>query len=170
MSNRLMDLRSPLRTIEEAEALHAEIARAEIQIEVARARAEARIATIKKETDAKTAPVLSEIAEKRKALAAFIDGRRELFKRPRTRKTDWGEFGLRSVTDLLIDDREALIDELLERGYDDCLKTTRSPVKAAIRDRIRQGEDFPGARLRTGDTAVCTTARALIREAVEEAA
>lgn len=166
MATRLADLRPQLTNLDEAKAAFAELAQTELAITKADAAAELRIAKLKVEHAERTEADRARQAEIAAQLVGFIDANRGLFVKPRKIKTDLGTFGLQTVTDLDITDEAALLTEIMERGYDDCQKVTRRPLKSPIAARIITGETFPGCTLRTGDTAVYTVDKSLIREAI----
>ena len=90
------------------------------------------------------------------------------FVRPRKVKTPFGEFGLQIVTDLKIDSAEALIQVLLDRGYDDCIERVIKPKKDAIRARIEAGEAIPGATIRTdANDPVVKVSRDMLKAAID---
>ena len=166
---RLADFRSTITNIIEAKAVFADLAQAKVDLAVREARVEKRITDIKAKHEADTAPLRQRIADTAALLVAFIDNHRNLFQRPRKVKTDFGTFGLRKVTDVLVTDRDALVQALLDRGYHACLKVTRSPIKSAVQEHLEAGDDLPGCHLRQGDTAVHTVSKALIEKATTDA-
>lgn len=165
--NRLADLRPQLASLEEADKCLQDMAQAACRIAVAQARAEHRIADVKARLVEQTAADSELLVDRERALASFITAHADLFQRPRKRATDFGSYGLQRVSDLQVQDATVLLQALLDRGYEDCIKTTRAPVKSAIAERIEAGETFPGCTLRTGDTAVCKVSKALLDEAKE---
>jgi hypothetical protein len=164
---RLKDLRTAILNLETADAVLAEIAMLECDIAVAEARAEKRIAAAKAALEEAVAEPRRASDSLKTALGQFIENNRDLFKKPRKRKTAMGSYGLQTVTELIVDNEDALVTELLERGYDDCLKTVRKPVKTALVDRINGGETFPGCAVFTGDTAVCKVEKSVVDAARE---
>lgn len=167
--NRIADLRSTITTLEDADAAFREFALAEKRIAAADARFERDEAKRRAAHAERTLSdrKLSDAIKSR--LAAFIDNNRALFKRPRTRKTEQGKYGLRTATELVIMAEDLLFDHLLERGYEDCFTTVRRPVKTAIRDRMIAGEHIPGCTINTGDTVVCKPFKSFLDEARQEA-
>jgi len=165
--HRLKDLRPVITSLETADAVMNEIAMLECDIAVAEARAEKRIATAKAALEEAVAEPRRMQASLKTALRQFIDGHRELFIKPRKRKISTGSYGLQAVTELIVDNAERLIEEILERGYDDCLKVVRTPVKTALVKRIEDGETFPGCGVMSGDTAVCKVEKSVVDAARE---
>jgi len=168
MTNRIADLRSPITTPEQARDTHKDLALAVVACEVADARLEQRIARLKAQHAERTGPQRQAAEALRERLSAYINNHREQFKKPRTVKSEFGEFGLRTATELLIADEPALVSHLMEQGYTDCFETVRRPIKPAIKQRLNDGESVPGCSLNSGDTIVCKISKALIDEATED--
>ena len=167
MTQRIADPRTTIKTLEDADELMRQISALDCQIAVENARTEKRITAIKAKLEEKTAPLEANKTALEAQLSAYIITHKDQFKRPKKRKTPSGEYGLRHVTDLIIDDPDALTEHLLEAGYDDCLKTTHSPHKAGIKARLENNEQIPHAAIRTGDTVVCIPSKALVKQAIE---
>lgn len=163
--NRIADLRPGLRTMEEAEACLAGIARAECEIACSAASCDRQIQTAKERHAERTARFVVERDGLVEDLTTFISTHRDLFKRPRKRTTEFGSFGLQTAAEIEIPDTEILIDNLAELGYDDCLKVVRIPIKEGLRKRLKAGETISGCALREGDTAVYKVAPSLLEEA-----
>jgi hypothetical protein len=168
MSNRIADLRSTITTLEEARTAFAVYAVTAKEVAVYDARFDRDLAKRRATHESVTAIPRGEMAAIRERLVAFVSANRQLFEKPRTDKSPLGEFGLRTATELVIQDEEALVQSILERGYDDCMEVVRRPVKSALRKRIEAGETFPGAQVNTGDTVVCKVASDVIARAVED--
>jgi len=168
--NRIADLRSTIETLEEARETFRDYALCVKHIAAEDAKFERQIAQRTATHDQRTAPLKQQAEDLKLGLACFITANPGLFEKPRTVKTDFGEFGLRTVTELAITDRDAMLEACCDRGYDDCFERVLKPVKTAVRERIKAGEQFPGCTLKTGDTAVCKVAKALLDEAREEVA
>ena len=166
---RLADLRINLKTIDEAKILFNQLASQFIWLAREDAKTEKRIADIKLKHEENTAAGREHADNLKDALLGFIEAHRELFQSPRKVVTDFGSFGLQKVTDVVVDDERTLVQALLDRGYDGCLKTTRKPVKKRVKDHMKAGESLPGCELREGDTAVYKITKSLIDEARENA-
>jgi len=103
-------------------------------------------------------------------LAEYCRANPRQFQSPRTVKTAFGEFGCRRVSDVYVADKDALVQALLDRGYDDCVKTSHCPVKPAVRERLEAGETIPGCELRIAENdPVVKISSALLRAAVKDA-
>lgn len=117
------------------------------------AEAEVAIAEIKTVVETKTGPIRDRIQSNQDRLARFITAHPDLFQKPRAVKTVHGEFGLRTVTDVVVDDDEALVEWLLSNGHDQAVQVIRKAVKTAVRELLELGHQVPGAAIRTGDIA-----------------
>jgi phage host-nuclease inhibitor protein Gam len=155
-------------TMDDAKANMQAIALATVRVKVHQAKAEKRLAEIKAATLEKVTEDLALIDTLKEALGAYIGAHKDEFQKPRTVKTEFGEFGLRTVTELLMKDKEAVLQALMEAGYQDCVETVHSPVKDAIRKRLEAGEVIPGAVINSGDTVVCRVNSDLVSCALKE--
>lgn len=165
MNTRLADFR--LADIDQAKDTMREIALIEKRLAVQSARFEKRIADLAAQHEAETEGRRLALESLRSDLSVFIEANKQLFADPRTVKTEFGEFGLRTVTELAIVDEETVLQSVLERGYEDCFETVKNLVKTAIRKRLLAKENIPGCLIRTGDTVVCKVSKSLIDEAVK---
>jgi hypothetical protein len=166
---RLKDCRPIITTLSQADQVMAEIARLECAVAVADAKAEKRVAEIKAANDAATLQDRTAMAGLKAALGGFIESNRNLFDRPRKRRTAFGSYGLQTVSELVVTNPDAVLADLIQRGYEDCLKTVRSLVKPAIAARLQDGETLPNCCLFSGDTAVMKVSKSIIDEAREQA-
>lgn len=166
---RIADLRKAITTMSEAAHAMQQIAAIECELAYQAARAERRIEAIKATHAELTETERAQHDEFANALATFITANPEMFRKPRKVATDWGSFGLQEVCSVEIADPEAVIDWALEQGYDDCVRTVRTPDKGALKTRLLAGENVPGVTLNQGDTAVYKVARTLLDDARERA-
>jgi phage host-nuclease inhibitor protein Gam len=165
MTTRLADTRR-VSTMEDARRLMAEIRRLKCDNESIIARYEKRIAALGREASEKTDSNDKALADLERQLATFIISNKPLFQKPRKVKTDDGTFGLHLATGLKITDKDALLQAILDRGYDDCVRVKHSLVKSRIRERIEDlAESFPGCHIEHGDIAICEVHKALLEEA-----
>ena len=168
MPTKLADTRtSP--TIQDAAQQLAEIRRLKVERECIIAVAEDKIAAVTRKAQAQTDPIDRQIEVAAKNLGDFILANRHLFSERRTHATPDGKFGLREASRLEVTNADALLERILDNGYDDCVKITRSLVKPAITRRLKDGEDFPGCHVQTGDVAFYDVSKVLISKAVESA-
>lgn len=165
---RLIDMRSNIKTLEDADALMNTIAAVTCTVELEEARAEKKILQIKLQHEAKVEPVKADLKIAEANLAAFILANKDLFKRPRKRKCEGGSYGLQTAKGVDIFNEEQLVQYCLDCGYDNCLEPKYKPVKAEIEKRLKDKEGVPGAILKTGDTAVYRVEPALIKKATAE--
>lgn len=169
MPNQLADLRTDIENIDQAKIILAELAGLETAVAYAEARFEKSVAEMKLDHEKRTADTKAQIAERRDRLLKFIVANKHLFKKPRKVKTDSGSFGLQTATKISITNPEALVQWLLDRGYEDCLKIVRIPIKAAVSARIAADEKVPFVTVPTGDIAVYSIAKELLDEARKKA-
>ena len=168
MLNRISDFRNAPNTLDEAMSLFNELAQHCIALAVRDAQTEKRIARLKTEYAAETDAFRRDIEAMEKSLMEFILANRDWFKDPRKIKTDFGSFGLQSVSDVVIEDEDAARKTLLKRGCDDCFQTIIRLAKTAIKTRLEAGEKIPGCSMRSGDTAVYKIEKSLIDRAKKE--
>jgi len=152
-------------SLDEAKRLMAEVRRLTCAREVVVARAEKRIQQTTAAATKETEQIDSELGNVSEQLATFILANRALFAKPRAVKTSDGSFGLRTATQVEITNKNAALDYILDCGYDDCIRISRSLVKHKIAARIQNGENIKGCELRCGDIAYYKVAKALIEEA-----
>jgi hypothetical protein len=168
MTTKLADTRSM--TMESARACLEQIAHAKCRLAREEARYELQIARAKSAFQAATAEDLSAVARLEAHLTAYVLAHPQEFEKPRAVVTDFGKFGLRTVANVEITDRQAVIDWALRNGHQDALKVTQTPVLPALARRLRDGESIPGAELREGEEAFYAVAKALVEEAAKAAA
>ncbi|MEA4862700.1 MAG: host-nuclease inhibitor Gam family protein [Victivallaceae bacterium] len=147
----LADSRKQL-TIEEADALFRELALREVQAKRKAAALDKKIAELKDNYDRETEQLRTELDMYKAKLAAYIVACPERFRKPRSRKTIFGTYGLKHASKLVISDRQAVIDFARQGGHDFC--ETKIKLKAKqICEAIGGGLEVPGARISEGDIA-----------------
>ena len=165
---RLADLRTKLESIDDAVAALKQAALFKREINVQEAIAKRRKTKIDAELAEKTAAMRKHLDDYLEHIKTFILANTALFKKPRKRSTEFGDFGLQASTQVVISDEHALIEHLQEQGYDDCVKVVRKPQKPAIKKRLKAGEQMPGVSLVTGDCAFAEPAKDFVNpEAVK---
>lgn len=103
-------------------------------------------------------------------LKEFCRANPHLFQTPRKVKTAFGEFGLQTVSDLAVENPDVLLQTLMDRAYEDCMKTEIRIIKDAVRARLEAGEEIPGATVRRSENdPVVKIAPKLLKEAVAKA-
>jgi hypothetical protein len=166
---RLADLRSNLRTIDDARSCFDRLARLELDVAKADAAFEARIAALKMAHEEKTAEDRATHDALADELRAFIETHQALFADPRKVETSLGSFGLQRVTELDVQDEAAALASCQEQDLQDCWKTITKLVLTAIRKRLDAGGVIDGVAIRAGDTAVYRVAKSLLDEARQSA-
>jgi len=167
MPKKLKDLRTNIKTVEDADSLHGQIARLDIFLTKKKSQAESKIATVKSNLEKETAKAVAELAAKEAALTSYIEQHRERFESPRNRITDWGKYGLQKSTRIEIDDPEKALEYVEANEMKDCIKTSLD--LSAVRKRVKAKEKIPGCTLTSDDIAHYTVAKSLLDEAKEEA-
>jgi len=167
--NRIADARPVIASVADAIRVHADLAQVEIRMAVAAARTEKAVAELKAKHMERIQSDSARAGELREVLAGWIMANKPVFAAKRKIVTDFGSFGLQSVSELQIADEPALVEHLLEQGYEDCLKVVRTPIKPAIKARIEAGETMPGCHIRDGDTAVYKVSKTIIEDEVSKA-
>lgn len=163
---RLKDLRS-IPDLDHAKAVLRDMTGLFIHVEARKAAAEKRIQTIKEKVEADNSADVQELRRLEETLTGFIAAHQDQFVKPRAIKTDFGQFGLRQVTELQVQDESVAIQHALDDGHDDCLEVVRKLIKKVVRARIEAGEKWPGCRVNSGDVAFWKPNKALVEEEVE---
>ena len=155
-----------------------EYARAATQKAAIEARLERRIVELKSKDQPKLDNLDAAMASLSAAITEFITANRSAFAKPRTRKTSFGEYGLRTVTSLDVQPDtaadETIFIEIKAVDFLDCIQITEALCKPNIIARIQTSpEDAAwfaahGVTLKTGDTVVLKVAKALIDQAKQE--
>lgn len=166
---RIADLRDNAKTMHDAEQIMETIAHLECEIAYSVAHRNNQIQRARERHTLRTNQAIADLGEAVRRLEHFIGRNRDMFDKPRKHVTDFGSFGLETVTSIEFDTQEKCIEELKERGYFDCLKIGYTPIKAALKKRLNAEETIPHCTLKTGDTAVYKTAKNLLDEAKEKA-
>jgi phage host-nuclease inhibitor protein Gam len=151
-------------TLDDARGVFEDLARAQILIWKRQAAFDDKVAALKSRLEEETAEARAAVAAGAAALRDFILAHKELFQKPRKVKTPFGTFGLETECELQVLDENALIEAILDRGYDDCVKTERSVLKKPVAARIDAGETFPGCKVLEGDVAKYKVDRSLADE------
>ena len=164
MANRLSDNRA-LRamTVPQADALFQEIALLTVKIEKTKAQYEKRIAELKAAAGRDTEAPEAELREKVAELTAYIQATPERFIKPRQHATDYGKYGVRTVSNLEITDEEAVKLAVKAQGIP-ALIVSEKLDKKALEKAISDGLSIDGCELRRGEIASYTVAKALMEE------
>lgn len=150
-TDRLTDARDT--SLDQADTMLRELFDARLAILRREAAAEAQISEIRERLRLDTAQhrLLVELREAQ--LSAFILANRDLFDRPRMRRTSWGSYGLRSSSRLEIREPDLLIQWAKDNGYTDLYRTTETLLKPAVAKRLAAGEIIPGADVDHGEAS-----------------
>jgi len=109
-----------------------------------------------------TAEAEARLAVNRTRLNAYIMANQDEFRKPRARKTPKGSFGLRTVSNVAVDDEPAVIAWADDNGYTDVVTREPKISKSAIRARLDAGESVPGVALEQGDVSFYRLAKSLV--------
>ena len=139
-------------TVAEADKKFEQLAQLEITIKAKKAAAEKKIAAIKAKLIADTETAQDEYNKLVKWLDAYILASKGRFIKPRMRKTEFGKYGLRTVTNLHVSDKQQVIEssDRLELAL---YETKRSIIKKAVERALVDGKDISGAVMISGDVA-----------------
>lgn len=150
-------------TVQQADALFQEIALLTVKIEKTKAQYEKRIAELKAAAGRETEAPEAELREKVATLTAYINAHPERFVKPRQHQTDYGKYGVRTVSNLEITDEEAVKLAVKAQGIP-ALVVIEKLDKKALEKAIGDGLSIPGCEMRRGEVASYTVAKALLEE------
>ena len=151
---RIGDDRTRLATLDEAKEAMAVIAKAECDIAYAVALRDRQIQRAKARHALAVDKPLAKLEEQRTLLRDYIIHHKSEFKRPRKVSTQDGEFGLQRVSECVITNEETVLEALKEGAFHNAIKVVETPIKSEVRKLIEDNYVVPGARMRSGDTAV----------------
>lgn len=166
MATRLADNRDALAMTEaEADALFQKIAEATIEQTAVAADYERQIAAIKAKAAADNAQFEAIKAPLETSLSAYISVHAaDRFKSPRQRTTEWGKYGLRSVTNLQVTDEIAALISVKAQGIP-AVVTTEKLDKKVLAKAIADGKQITGVEIRTGELVRYDVAAPLLNKA-----
>jgi len=150
----------------EADTIFAEIARLEIEITKTVSGYEKRLNALKMECTDKIAADTEKLEELEKDLCAYIDANKDRFVKPRARKTTFGKYGLRSVTNVEIKDEQRVI-EFADRHGLYLYKIEKKVDKTAVREALLADKPVTGAFIKSGEESFYNVAKSLIDSAAE---
>ena len=153
-------------TEQDADQLMQQVADLEIGIAVKEARAEARVQRIKDQLEEDVAGDRAALRRAQDELRLYILGHPQRFRRPRSRKTAFGAYGMQlSRAKLLLEDKDE-ITERLQREDSDFVKMQPKLDRQAIIAHLKAGNELPGATLESADRPFVKVSKALIDAAV----
>ena len=156
------------RAMTEAEADKLFQAIAEETIETTRLLAEYERRLLKLKADAVEVRSRSEaiIEPLAKRLSSYIKAHPERFAKTRTKKTPFGTYGIRKVSDLEITDEAALIASLKKNELTEAYEVTTKVIKKAVERLLRDGDKrVTGAVIREGERTAYTVRKELLENA-----
>ncbi len=137
-------------TADEADAVFQRIAEVTIEATAVAAQYEDQMSTIKTQAAAAREDFLKILRPLEAELEDYINARPERFQKPRMRRTEFGQYGLRSVTSLDIADEAAALASVKAQGIPALVVTERLDKKA-IEKAISDGLTISGAEMRSGE-------------------
>jgi phage host-nuclease inhibitor protein Gam len=158
-------------TVADADKAMEELALLAAETKVKKAKADAKILTIKSDYEQHEAAAEARMRELRSVLAAFIldrAGDTMVFGKARSRKTNFGKYGLHVVTSVEVDDADRALGYCETHGLSDAIRITKSLVKDALAKLVKAGEAVPGVRVASGDEPFATVDPAFLKSRVEE--
>lgn len=153
MSTRILDTR-PLLAMsqDDADTLFQRLAETVIAATAAAAAFEKKLAAVKSAAAAAQEEYDAIINPLETKLRDYIQANPDRFAKPRMRKTEWGSYGLRQVTNVEISDPVAAMISVKAQGIPAVITTERLDKKAVER-AIADGMTVSGAEVRTGEVA-----------------
>ena len=167
MAEQLADLRTNITDLNGAKLVFAELGALEAALAERAARLEKTIKQAREYHERGTADIRARAEDLRSDLLRFIIRNKNLFRKPRKIKTDIGTFGLHTASKIKITDADKLVEWLEQNGFEDCYKVVKKPIKEAIHKRYDEGDKIPFITASTGDLAVYTIKKEIIKEAKE---
>ena len=150
-------------TVQQADALFQEIALLTVKIEKTKASYEKRIAELKAAAGRETEAPEAELREKVATLNHYIQANPERFVKPRQHQTDYGKYGVRTVSNIEITDEEAVKLAVKALGIP-ALIVIEKLDKKALEKAVGEGVELDGCEMRRGEIASYTVAKALMEE------
>lgn len=139
-------------TVEEADALFEKVAHLEIRANKVRAAYEKKIADLKLNCERELETLNMELEWAGEELCAYILANPKRFITPRQRKTEYGQYGLRSVSSLSITNATSAIADVKAQGIDAVI-TKESLDKKALERAIKGGASIKGVSWDKGEIA-----------------
>ena len=119
----------------------------------------AEAAAAKAQSDAILKPLVRQLSD-------YIKAHPEQFAMTRAKKTPFGSYGLRKVSDLEITDEAALLKSLMAHDLKDGYEVTTKIVKKAVERMVRSGDTrIAGAVIRKGERVGYTVKKELLDNA-----
>ncbi len=137
-------------TVAEADALFQKIAETTIEATSVAAHYEKEIANIKAIAAQKQQQFDNLLAPMTTDLQNYVAAHPERFQSPRQRKTEFGKYGLRSVTKLYVDDEPSAIISVKAQAIP-ALVITEKLDKKALEKAISDGFTITGVEVRSGE-------------------
>lgn len=147
-------------TIEEADELFQKVALLEIQREKIHANYEKKIADLKLNCERELETISLELEYSSQELSAYILANPERFVKPRQRKTEYGQYGLRNVSSIRILDASSAIMDVKAQKIP-AIVITEKLDKKALEKAILSGKNISGVIVEKGEIASYKVTKAL---------
>jgi len=150
MTTRINDNRAALAmTAEDADRVFQKLAEVTLAATSAAAHYDNRVANIKAEAALFREEYMKILKPFERQLEDYITAHPERFAKPRMRQTEFGKYGLRSVTNLEITDETAVMISVKAQGIQAVIVTEKLDKKA-LEKAISDGRQITGCEIRTG--------------------
>ena len=150
-------------TVQDTDELHRRIALVTVRINKILAGYEKKIADLKADADADVASLREVLKQDAGKLTQCIRLHGERFVKPRMRKTDYGKYGLRTVSNVeILDEASALIS--CKAQQIPAVIASERLDKKALEKALTDGLTIAGVELRTGEIASYTVDKSLMEE------
>ncbi len=166
MTKRLSDTREMSR--EKADQLLQEISDLEIQAVKKAASSDARINKIKAEAKQEQELISAGITVRAEQLKTYILAHPDEFKKPRSRQTPFGRYGMRETSGLEIDNEAEVLEFLKENRMNTMFKIEETVLKTPLRAAVKKGIKIPGVRIDIGETTFYQVDKVLLAQAKKE--
>lgn len=165
MNVRMNDNRTALAmTADEADQIFQQIAEITVAATAEAAKAEKQITAIKTKAADVRADFQKLLAPLEAQLQDYINAHPERFVKPRMRKTEFGQYGLRSVTNLEVIDEAAALMSCKAQGIQ-AIVVTEKLNKKAVEKAISDGLTVTGCEMRSGEIVKYDVKKELIDRA-----
>lgn len=153
-------------TADEADALFAQIAKLELEVAKIAAAGDRELARIKDKYVAQLEPMKAELPGLVEKLKNYVGANKERFIKPRARKTEMGQYGLRNVSNLSIEDETRLLSWAREHNtLPELFDTIYKVRKEAVANQLSNGQELPGCEMQSGERAFYKVSQELVSAA-----
>lgn len=152
-------------SVEEADQLFQEIAEIKLELVAIAADGDRELAEVAAKYKRMGEERLKEYEDKYARLERYITANPERFQKPRARKTEFGQYGKRDVSNLEIKNPEELLEYLKLHLLKEFYKVTETLNRKAVEKYVREGKSLPGAKIAEGERIRIDVAQELMEKA-----